>query len=499
MSYMKIIIILLLVANVATAATYYISKSAGSNSNTSTQAQSKTTPWAHLPGMPLCTSNCASYTPQAGDVFILKGGDTWVAADLGINWPWSGSSGSRITITTDPTWYSGGSWARPIFDCEASECSSVQFGNVVWISGSYVTFDNVEMTGYKQSTGNGRLIGIYGNNNIVSNCYLHGWSRTAGSSAYNSFAISNNWSGGGAQNTIFRSNVIDGEDSPNQDFMGGILHGHEVDGNVIRYVYNGLNGRFTNVHGNLIEYNFVSPSGDHCNLVFVQDIFSGTTLLAYNNIIRHAGCSGGSTLWLVGASGQTTYAYNNIIYDVGQSFAPKCIVLGDHPIEGDQGTFYIYNNFCEAAASYAIGNGELSPRATANFNNNHFVNVGTVCDNRGVTCVDGGENLVQTTAEANASGYTSSQSPYVYAPSSGSSPTVGIGENLTASCSGSVVSLCSDILYPVYNTTNHTVETRIVVARPTSGLWDAGPYQYAASGVGGSRINGNLRISGRIN
>src|SRR5579885_2327833 len=46
--------------------TYYISKATGSDSNTATQAQSKSTPWAHLPGMPSCTSNCASYRPQGG-------------------------------------------------------------------------------------------------------------------------------------------------------------------------------------------------------------------------------------------------------------------------------------------------------------------------------------------------------------------------------------------------------------------------------------------------
>jgi len=60
----------------AQAATYYISKSLGSDSNTSTQAQARMTPWAHLPGMQSCTSNCASYTPQPGDQFILLGGDT---------------------------------------------------------------------------------------------------------------------------------------------------------------------------------------------------------------------------------------------------------------------------------------------------------------------------------------------------------------------------------------------------------------------------------------
>src|ERR1700735_490420 len=57
--------------------TYYISKSTGSDSNSASAAQSKSSPWAHLPGMASCTSNCAAYSPVPGDQFILKGGDTW--------------------------------------------------------------------------------------------------------------------------------------------------------------------------------------------------------------------------------------------------------------------------------------------------------------------------------------------------------------------------------------------------------------------------------------
>src|SRR6267142_1721560 len=60
--------------NASAATTHYISKSTGSDSNNGT---AKTSPWAHLPGMPSCTANCASYTPGAGDQFILMGGDTW--------------------------------------------------------------------------------------------------------------------------------------------------------------------------------------------------------------------------------------------------------------------------------------------------------------------------------------------------------------------------------------------------------------------------------------
>ena len=62
---------------------YYISKSAGSDTNAGT---SEGSPWAHLPGMPSCSNVCASAVPTSnnnaapGTGFILKGGDTWLGA-----------------------------------------------------------------------------------------------------------------------------------------------------------------------------------------------------------------------------------------------------------------------------------------------------------------------------------------------------------------------------------------------------------------------------------
>jgi hypothetical protein len=90
----------------ALAATYYISTSTGLDSHTSAQAQSKSTPWAHAPGMACATSNANSYSPVAGDKFEFKIGDVWGSACLG-GWTISnsGSSGSPIFYgNDDPTW-----------------------------------------------------------------------------------------------------------------------------------------------------------------------------------------------------------------------------------------------------------------------------------------------------------------------------------------------------------------------------------------------------------
>src|SRR6185437_4435680 len=84
--------------------TYYVSSS-GSDANTSTQAQSKSTPWAHLPCMANASGNAAGYTPVAGDKFELRIGDSWLNASFPCTITQSGTSGSHIYFgNDDPTW-----------------------------------------------------------------------------------------------------------------------------------------------------------------------------------------------------------------------------------------------------------------------------------------------------------------------------------------------------------------------------------------------------------
>jgi hypothetical protein len=80
-------------------------------------------------------------------------------------------------------------------------------------------------------------------------------------------------------------------------------------------------------------------------------------------------------------------------------------------------------------------------------------------------------NLLQTPTAATAQGYTSSQSPYVYFPTSGSS-TIGAGVDLSANCSGSLAGLCSDTSY---------ANVRNAIARGSA--WDIGAYQYVSGTI----------------
>jgi hypothetical protein len=111
----------------ANATTYYVSKSLGNDSNTSTQAQSKSTPWQHVPGM----ASGPSHTPIAGDAFILYGGDTWGTSDLNLEIDQNGSgpcvttpNSSCIYIGVDVTW----------FKAITGTCT-ISGSNCTWVSG----------------------------------------------------------------------------------------------------------------------------------------------------------------------------------------------------------------------------------------------------------------------------------------------------------------------------------------------------------------------------
>ena len=118
----------------ASVTTYYIDFASGSDSNAGT---SKTAPWQRAPGM---NGFAGTYIHIAGDRFIFKGGVTWDATIA----PWtntnSGTAGNVDYYGVDNTWYTGGSWTRPIFDGGGGTSGAVSVTNgsptVTWISGA---------------------------------------------------------------------------------------------------------------------------------------------------------------------------------------------------------------------------------------------------------------------------------------------------------------------------------------------------------------------------
>jgi hypothetical protein len=456
---------------------FYISKSSGSDSNSGT---SEGAPWAHLPGMPSCSGNCASVNPSGGLGFILKGGDTWVSSDLGLSWNWSGNSSHPIYVGVDPAWYNstcGGTWCRPIFAAGGNASGNIfNVGNENW-----VIFDNIEITG--MNNGQNGFQGVNGSNERATQLYFHAWVHTVSSDNVGFFAQC------GAGDMIDH-NVVDGSDS-SKNTLNGVYSScaGTIQYNYFSYLVSGILASVDNVNNNLIENTIVSADGDHCNGMFTFGPASGNTLYVYNNIVRNMICSGGVNFWLTGTngcSGCVTNAYNNIID--ASAASGNVFNIGGHPSAGSTGTYYVNDNTITIHnGGTCMGNGETPPRSTTNFANNHCIGGSLLCDGTGTTCNNLGGNLLQSMPTANGQGYSYSETEE-YSPANSCTPstcsTVQAGTNLTSSCSGNVKALCTSTAYPTYNTTNHTISVSNVspAGQPRGNTWDIGAYLYTTQG-----------------
>jgi hypothetical protein len=509
--------------------TYYISHSLGNDSNTTAQAQSKSTPWKNLPGCYGASGNSASYSPQAGDSFILYGGDTWPNSSLGCNWAANGSSSTPTSSCTgnsnsctasgyiyvgagDQTWYSGSSWSRPIFNGGGTAVNAPPNGmaNAFFrLYGNYVILDNIEMTGLFWTGSPAYGTGVYvplgagsvgiGTNDIIEHLYLHGWSHgTAGSGANDNpcgilgdTGIPNN-----NVNTIAYQNVIDGSDT-SEDSCSAIFGGPPyIEQNFVQYVSSMavINGTVL-VDGNTFQNGVSSFSGGHENCIEVNASFNVTVS---NNVCAHL-ASGMLGLWMAPYPGYTATVFNNVIYDTDVNnifdIAPPVYTGGNCTQNGSSvyctaaGTTNAYNNTIECGQNSnpnaVCAAGIFSGTAAVTLENNHWITNATT-PNGGMWASNGPTptvttNVLQTLSTANGQGYSESQI-YAFSPTSSKGSTVGAGTNLASLLEDLFPTILTDTTLGVsYNSTAHTVSypNRTPNNRPPSGAWDAGAYVFA--------------------
>jgi hypothetical protein len=461
--------------------TYYISSSTGSDSFSSAQAQSKTTPWAHLPGMASCTSNCGSYTPTAGDTFILMGCDVWVNADLPVLWNWSGSSGSIITIGgEDKTWYNTANcpsaWNRPVFDGQKSALSTEVFfraasgGNT-----AYGKLDNIEMRGLYCTGacgGTQNYVGCYNNctNWTFSNLYLHGWNIVLDGNCILFQAAPTD------TGTIFTQNIIDGSDATGASPAGATCSAMyptlvpTVSNNVIHDLANGIvghadSGGVSTVSGNLIYNVAESNNGAHPNAI---EFVGAATYYVYNNVVHDNVGESLST----GNSGEIDYIWNNVIYNI----------LGNPPdidVRSGSLTGSWWNNsiVSQSGGTCFIQTGAGS--ASETIENTHCITTSGLGVSGGNYTLN--NNTIMDYTTATSQGYTSSET-YAYSPTAGTNSTVGAGKQICGveeSCTGNFAALADDTTYGCsYNSSAETIScpARTVNARKTTP--DSGAYEY---------------------
>jgi hypothetical protein len=485
----------------ASATTYYIAAN-GSDSN---DGRSIDTPWLHAPGMPTCTNTCASTTPQAGDRFIFRGGDTWHFGNssatpyTGGTWTisWGGHSGNLIYFGVNTGWYAGTSWSRPIMDGDnPASTSAVASCAYNWNGREFIDghqgmlfdqLDNLEFKGFcwDGSTQGGYInwsCGLSGEGacgNVLSNLYVHGWTHTAFNCASGGTCDSSGAINGTSQNNTGGGDVItglvcDGADSDPSSFGCIGWDCYDVEYSVLRNASQGAVCNNMHIWHDVLVENIHKPGDGHAH----------GNGFEFNNE------------WSATA-GAPNYVYNIIVRN-----STTAVTTWVCPHYSDvYWNWIVYNNYQQA---FDIDTGCGNPNIY--LYNMTFADSGTVGANtnwggylKNVLLIGSGTNVIgtpasqsnvitMTDAQATTAGFTSS-SVYAYQPQSGtcngqSSPTCPInnGSNLASVWPSGFVT--NDTSYAcMYNTSTHSVScpARASVARPSTGNWDVGAYQFGTT------------------
>jgi hypothetical protein len=160
------LLLLLSIASIAHATTYYVDYTA---TNDSADGITKSSPWKRCPGM---IGYAGTYNHAAGDVFVFKGGVTWPAPALPLTIGYGGTAGHTDTYTVDPAWYSGAAYSSPVFD---GQQSLGQFAVLIFATGkSHLLINGLRAQNVGSPVdGSGTAIEIFNGSYIeVSHCWL---------------------------------------------------------------------------------------------------------------------------------------------------------------------------------------------------------------------------------------------------------------------------------------------------------------------------------------
>lgn len=415
--------------------------------------------------------------------------------------------GATCTGTTD--WY-----GQPSYYVSSCPYQIGGSNNLIDVGFSkYVTLDNFEISGLCLShvgqPGGADTYIRYGGAQaplVFENLYMHGASHlkfagpntsgacTGSSVCTNMFAFQGSVASTTTGETIVQ-NAVDFADSDpagqNLCFAGF----WNIAYNAFRYTTSCLPNPVHVFHDNLYEYFF---ENGHSNML--EDIGESTTgaNAFYNNVFRHIetymSSGGGVGLWLAPpTSGTVDYIFNNLVYDVGNL---EYFNVGGTAGNNAQGNYTLFNNTFQTNNPQPILRCNLYTNGPVIDTNNHYI------DNQNYilgpcSTLTSTTPLAQTNAQADSNvsvhfdQYSASET-YGYSPLASTNSTVGAGTNeysgycsalSTAGLNAAATACQSGTTYAcTYNTSNHTMgcSSPTVVARPSSGAWDAGAYEFNA-------------------
>jgi len=433
---------------------YYVAAN-GSDSNNGT---TESTPWLHAPGMVNCSANCAALTPggaspPAGTGFIFRGGDTWhfgittdsagqPASGSSMSWnnnnvQWGGTAAHPLYVGYDPTWFTGGSFVRPIFtgdnpicnvnvlsgtctliaqsptwtrsglEVQVSSCLHQVVPNPSALGGNnqiltlsnvhFVIVDNFELTGLCLNSNDGSEGGVYisygslSNTLWIFNTYVHGWSHIqwsanayppegGGAGCVNGAVCTliSGYAGSGnvGQGDILRYNVMDGSDSDPIGAGIGITGFQEAEYNIFRYQCQFLTRGQTHVfHDNIIEWLW---DNGHSNVAEMGDQPTGVNAF-YRNIFRNNGTTGAGPqgVFIAHAVVASPSDYTTYFFDnLIYNSTGEVIGAGDGdaPPPQNAGLGVMFNNTIEfVVGSSILGCAPATNMSPVTLVNNHWI------------------------------------------------------------------------------------------------------------------------------
>lgn len=482
-------IFLLLCTALRAQGTFYIDPVGGSNANNGT---STGTAWRSHPYMQTnstCTGGTGTsfggWTHHAGDQYLFKGGTTFPAACFQMAISLGGTSSAIDYYGVSLSYFSGGSFTRPIFDM----ANTTPTGNSpIKVRAQWITFDNIELKRYLIVSGIGECadanmdLGTSASGNItVKNMFIHDWTITAlvtGSTTHGTGSICQNGDSGPIN--IDTVTMSDSATTAVVPFGACFRNLNEIKNSDCEHVGEGEVGIFGPIHDNTFaningNAQFAHDNGTHTNVL--ESLLLGGGPI-YNNLVHDN--TSGVTFELCNDS----VVFNNDMWNNSNS----TILLDNNCVGGTSSTLaQIYNNTSDVsngnyAFRIAVNSGAVP--GLLNLQNNHWITNGTTpatCFNTtGCGSTSGGtvsNNVQMTSTQATAQGYTVA-SKYKAFP--GSAPTtVAAAANKTAQATGNLAALAKDAECAPWSGLS------TCVARPTgSTAWDAGWAQSPGSGGG---------------
>jgi hypothetical protein len=192
-------------------------------------------------------------------------------------------------------------------------------------------------------------------------------------------------------------------------------------------------------------------------------------------VIRHVSPNGVGQVvfWPSPPIGTTSYWFNNLVYDINNG--GNYFDIGQNSNGGDQGTMVLFNNtFEQNVNSIVISCNTPYAHPFVVANNHYILEAGSPY---GSPCTGGTyvTNLAQTHVTATTQGYTASET-FAYSPASAGGGTVGQGTNEQTFCDALATAGLSDAAVACRS----GFAWAAIAARPASGNWDVGAYQYAS-------------------